>query len=98
MTDKEIYAAVIKHGSPNADLEGKSKVYLQSRFDSVVEQNAETASKKVRTDLGKAALGIGGRMDSQERADADPESARNKMIAGSRDLYKQPLSKSKQVK
>jgi hypothetical protein len=95
MSDKEIYAAVIKHGSPNADLEGKSKTYLESRFDSIVEKQAEEGSKKVRTDMGKAALGIGGRMDSQERADADPEGARNKMIANSRTLYQQPLSKSK---
>jgi hypothetical protein len=95
MTDREILCAVIKHRHPKADLEGKKVGYLQSRFDGIVEQISEEQSNK-RTDTGRALFGInGGRMDSEERKDADPDQARRNMVASGRELWKQPLSGSK---
>lgn len=94
MSDKEILSAVIKHRSPKADLADKSKFYLQSRFDSIVEAIAEEGTEE-RRNAGRALLGMknGGRMDALESA--DPESARLKMIKDTRELYKQPLTASK---
>ena len=95
MSDKEILAAVIKYRHPKADLKDKPRSYLQSRFDSIIETLAEEGTHE-RQKAGKALLGLGGsRMDSSERNDADPQSARLKMVSDSRELYKQPLSKSK---
>lgn len=95
MSDREIYAAVIKHRHPKADLEGKKLGHLQARFDGIVESISEEQSNK-RTDTGRALFGInGGRMDSEERQDADPNQARRNMVAAGRDLWKQPLSGSK---
>jgi hypothetical protein len=94
MSDDEILAAAIKYRSPKADLTGKSSVYLQQRFDSIVEAIAEEGTSE-RHNAGKALLGIsGGRMDSA-REDADPSSARLKMVSDTRELWKQPLSASK---
>lgn len=95
MSDKEILASVIKYRHPKADLADKSRAYLQSRFDSIVETLEEEGTRE-RQSAGKALLGLGGgRMDSEERADADPLQARKNMIRETRDLYKQPLSASK---
>lgn len=95
MSDSEILAAVIKTRSPKADLEGKGHVYLQSRFDSIVESLEEEGTND-RQRAGKALLGAGGaRFDAEERADSDPEAARRKMISDTREMYKQPLAANK---
>lgn len=88
-TDAQIMAAVIKHHAPRADLSGKSEIYLQSRFDSIVEAEEERESSRVREHMGRAMLGEG-RTDSEEKL--DPAQARMKMIQGSRELWKQPLT------
>lgn len=95
MTDREIMAAVIKHRSPRANVEGQSRSYLQSRFDSIVEALEEEGTIE-RQRAGKELLGIGGgRMDSHDRANADPSQARLKMVSESREMYKEPLSSRK---
>lgn len=97
MSDDQVRAAVIKHKSPKADLEGKSSVYLQSRFDSLVETLEETGAE-TRRNAGRAMLGLvsnnGERTDSAD-AEVDPTEARRKMINGSRDLWKSDLSARK---
>ena len=95
MSDDEILASVINYRFPKADVKGKGRTYLQVRFDSIVEAIAEEGTRE-RQNAGKALLGAGGsRFDSEERTDADPESARRKMIASGRDLYKSDLSAKK---
>lgn len=97
MTDKEILASVIKHRHPKADLEGKSKTYLQSRFDSITESLSEEGTVD-RQRAGRELLGLGGgRFDSKETNEADPTQARLKMLSESKELYKQPLSASKKL-
>ena len=92
MTDDQIRATVIKHRHSKADLEGKSSVYLQSRFDSILESNEEEGSES-RKNAGRAMLGLvdenGNRMDS---AEVDPTSARQKMISSTRALWQSDLS------
>lgn len=93
MSDDEIRGAVIKHHAPGAKLEGKSQTYLESRFDSIIEMADEQASKSLRSDAGRAILGLGGkdRMDSEEKT-PDPAQARLKMVHDSRELHKSNLS------
>jgi hypothetical protein len=92
MSDDEIRAAVIKHRHPKADLQGKSSVYLQTRFDTIAESFEEGES--TRKEMGGALLfGNGSRMDSREPV--NPSDARRAMIEGTRALWKQPLSASK---
>jgi hypothetical protein len=85
MSDDAIRACVIKHRHPKADLGGKSSVYLQSRFDSIVETIAE--SETSRREMGRAMLGE--RMDSEV---ADPAAARRKMIESTKTMWTGPLS------
>jgi hypothetical protein len=85
MSDTEILSAVIKHRHPNADLAGKSEVYIQTRFDSITESLEVSAT--VRKGMGSAFM----HTDSNEPA-ADPKAARAKMIEASRNLHTQPLS------
>lgn len=93
MTDNQIMSEVIKYRHPKADLEGKGRHYLQSRFDSIVESLEEDGTRE-RQNAGKALLGVGGdRMDSETQA--DPGQARMKMIQGTRAAWQQPLSASK---
>ena len=84
MTDDEIRAMVIQAKHPKADLVGKSSVYLQSRFDSIVETIEESSS--VRHEMGSALMRE--RMDSE----SSPVDARKKMIEDSKKLYTSPLS------
>ena len=85
MSDDEIRMAVIKHRHPKADLAGKSGVYLQSRFDSIVETVSE--SETTRREYGRHMLGE--RMDT---AELDPVDARRKMIESTRQLWTNSLS------
>ncbi len=88
MSDDELRAAVIKARYPKAELAGKSSAYLESRFDSIVEQFAE--SESVRRSMGGSLL---------ERTDAmdvvDPAAARQKAHNDSKDAWKADLSASK---
>lgn len=43
-SDREIMEAVVKAKAPNAKLDGKDEVYIQARFDSIVEDNASAES------------------------------------------------------
>lgn len=89
MSDIKIMKTVIKHVHPKADLDGKSTIYIQSRFDSILESHEESGSE-MRSEVGRKLM----RADS-ETEDANPEQARLKMIKGSRELWQQPLSGSK---
>lgn len=91
-SDAQIMAAVVKAKAPRADLEGKSFVYLQTRFDSIVEAEADM-SEFTRKEVGRAMLGGFERKDSFESA--DPAQARLKMISETRELWKSPLKASK---
>jgi len=86
MSDDEIRSAVIKHRHPKAELSGKSSIYLQSRFDSIVETFEESAT--LRKTAGAALLE---RMDS----DTDPNSARTRMSQATKSLWQSNLSASK---
>ena len=92
MSDDEIRAAVIKNRHPNADLEGKSAVYLESRFDSIVETTS--TSETVRREMGGSYLrSLNERMDGAEAA--NPSAKRKEMLNRARNEWQQPLSASK---
>jgi hypothetical protein len=94
MSDDEIRSAVIKHRNPALDLKGKSSVYLEARFDSLVEELGDDSES--RKTAGRAFLGAGEkRLDSKE--DSDPEAARRKMTADSTALWQAPLSANKKT-
>ena len=95
MSDNEIRAAVIKHHNPRADLEGKSHVYIQARFDSMCESIEETDTSEYRKEMGRRMLGIDGedRMDGSE--EVDPNAARLRMIKAGREEFKSNLSATK---
>jgi len=93
MSDDEIRCAVISHRHPKAELVGKSSIYIQTRFDSIVESEEENAGKEIRTNMGRELMGT--RMDSKDRGNVDPNQARLNSINASRDLWKQPLTASK---
>jgi len=87
MSDDAIRTAVIKNRRPKADLVGKSSVYLQSRFDGIVEAE-EDEGGAVRREMGKALLG--GRMDGKEQL--NPDQSRQASIEASRNMWKENLS------
>lgn len=84
MSDDEIMSAVIKARYPKTDISGKGSVYLQTRFDSIVDSVEE--SSVVRKEMGSALLRD--RMDGA----VDPSAARRKYIEESRAMYLSPLS------
>lgn len=89
MSDDEIRAAVIVKRHPSAELSGKSTVYLQSRFDSIVETIAEGTS--LRKEMGSHLLKQN-HMDSER---VNPEAKRREAIQASKDFWKESLSASK---
>jgi hypothetical protein len=95
MSDDEIRKSVIVARQPGAKLEGKSAVYLESRFDSIVE-SLEDEGTSIRQDAGRRMLGLvgkDGRTDSEDGTETpDPAAARLKMIKESRELHKGNLS------
>jgi hypothetical protein len=94
MSDDEIRATAIKHSNPKADLAGKSSVYLESRFDGLLEL-AEDRSSESRSKIGRAMLGLeaqGERLDSADAPVIDIDGARKKAMSESRNLWKQNLS------
>lgn len=86
MSNDEIRAACIQARHPKADLKGKSTVYIQTRFDSIVESFDEGES--TRTEMGSYLMS-GARMDG---AELNPNAARAKMIAASKAEWQSPLS------
>lgn len=103
MSDDEIRSAVIQAKHPKADLAGKSTVYLQTRFDSIVE-SIEEGGAGARREAGAALLSPGARKwntggRGQARFDAndvpDPSAARQKAIESSRTAWQEPLSGTK---
>lgn len=95
MSDNEIRAAVIKHRHPNADLDGKSRHYIESRFDHMCEDFEDEAPAADRREAGRRMLEIRTDGEDGERFDADPSQARAKMLKSGREEWKSPLSASK---
>jgi hypothetical protein len=95
LSDVGIRKAVIKHFSPNADLQGKSADYIEARFDSLCEKMEDEGVSEYRREMGRGMLGISGdeRMDAQQ--EVDPTAARIKMIKQDREAYKSDLSAKK---
>lgn len=89
MSDDEVRAAVIKHSDPRFDSKGKSSVYLQARFDTMLASidDGESTRKAMGREL------MAPRMDAEEKA--DPAAARLKMIQESRQGWTQPLTAQK---
>lgn len=89
MSDDEIRAAVIQARHPSAELKGKSTVYLESRFDSIIEslEGSETVRRKMGSHL------LSEKMDGVESS--DPLAKRREMIENTRNLWKSNLSASK---
>lgn len=98
MSDDDIRTACIVHSRPGVDMKGKSSVYLESRFDSIVESLEDERGTEFRKDAGRAAMGGeggGARTDGADAKESDPEAARAKMIASSREEYKKPVGRQK---
>jgi hypothetical protein len=87
MSDHEIMATCIKHVRPNADLRGKSDVYLESRFDTIAEDLEKGES--IRKEMGSR-FHDHNRMDSVQ--ESNPNSARLKSVNNSRNDWQLPLS------
>lgn len=87
LSDEEIMATVIKHVRPQADLRGKSQIYLESRFDTIAEDMER--SETVRREMGSR-FHESSRMDSA--SDVNPHQARLKSVNNSRNEWQSPLS------
>ena len=82
MDDDSIRAEAIKAVHPAFDSAGKSSVYLEARFDSIVEQ-VGTATRMRKGSLNKM----------MEKYDAaDPEEAKARAHQAGKDAWKQPLA------
>jgi hypothetical protein len=90
MSDDDIRACVIKSRHPSAELKGKSSVYLESRFDSIME--TVEGSERVRHEMGSAHLSAA-RFDAGEGS--NPAAKRQESMNASRSLWQQPLSATK---
>lgn len=87
LSDHEIMATVIKHVRPQADLRGKSRTYLETRFDTIAEDLER--GEAVRREMGSRFL-ESNHMDSV--AEHNPNQARLKMLNSSRNEWQSPLS------
>jgi len=83
MSDDDLRAECIKKRHPGVDLADKSSIYLEARFDSIAEKVGKAT--KFNRSLGRGML----HNDTQE---ADPQGARQKAMAESRDAWKRPLT------
>jgi len=90
MSDTEIKRAVIMVDSPTAQLEGKSDVYIDTRFDSVAEKVRARAD--FNTNFGKAVTVHDIRKDE---AQPDPNAARKKSREADEKEWQKPLSATK---
>jgi hypothetical protein len=89
MSDVEIKKAIIQADSPTAILDGKSEIYLETRFDSVAEKIR--ARSDFNTNFGKAVV----KNDSRNEAAPDSDEKRKQMRKDSEDEWKKPLSATK---
>lgn len=87
MSDAEIKKAVIMADSPTAQLEGKSDVYIETRFDAIAEKVRSRAD--FNAGVGRALTANDVRKDEK---DPDASSARAKMRKDSEDEWKKPLA------
>jgi hypothetical protein len=90
MSDSEIKRAVIMVDSPTAQLEGKSDVYIETRFDSVAEK--VRARDEFTSNFGKAVTVHDIRKDE---AQPDPNTARKKSREADEKEWQKPLSATK---
>ncbi len=91
MADVEIKRAVILMDSPTAQLEGKSDVYIDTRFDSVAEK--VRARTDFNTNFGKAITVHDIRKDE---AEPNSSSARRKAREADEKEWQKPLSSTKE--
>ncbi len=89
MSDVEIKKAIIQADSPTAILDGKSEIYLETRFDSVAEKIR--ARSDLNTNFGNAVV----KNDSRNEAAPDSDEKRKQMRKDSEDEWKKPLSATK---
>lgn len=89
MSDVEIKKAIIQADSPMAILDGKSEIYLETRFDSVAEKIR--ARSDFNTNFGKAVV----KNDSRNEATPDSDEKRKQMRKDSEEEWKKPLSATK---
>lgn len=89
MTDVEIKKAIIQADSPTAILDGKSEIYLETRFDSVAEK--VRARSDFNTNFGRAVV----KNDSRDEAVPDSDEKRKQMRRDSVEEWKKPLSATK---
>ena len=87
LTDDEIRAEVIKHVHPRAELDGKSSVYLEARFDSITEQVTTAESFRKGTEATKKQMA--------KYDNADPKAARAAYIEEQRNAWKSDLTKKR---
>lgn len=87
MTNHQIRCEAIKAVHNNIDLKGKSKVYVEARFDSVVDSIGKADSFRVGTKMKK------NRMDKYESVNS--KDARERYLEESRNAWKGSLSAEK---
>lgn len=87
MSDAEIRKAVIMADSPAAVLDGKSDVYIETRFDAIAEKVRSRAD--FNAGIGRAITANDVRKDEKE---PDSSSARAKMRKDSEEEWKKPLA------
>ena len=85
MSDVEIMTESIKAVVPNFDGAGKSRVYLEARFDGIAESVGSAR---------KFARGVSERKMEKFDSETNSSDARNKMIKENREAWKQPMSSS----
>lgn len=91
MSDVEIKKAVIQADSPTAQLDGKSDVYIETRFDAIAEKVRARAD--FNSGIGRAIVANDTRKDEKEPDAAD---ARAKMRKDSEDEWKKPLASAQE--
>lgn len=89
MSDVEVKKAIIQADSPTAILDGKSEIYLETRFDSVAEKIR--ARSDFNSSFGKAVV----KNDSRDEAVPDSDEKRKQMRKDSEEEWKKPLSATK---
>ena len=87
MSDTDIKKAVILADSPSAQLDGKSDVYIETRFDAIAEKVRSRSD--FNTGFGRALTANDIRKDEKE---PDASSARTKMRKDAEEEWKKPLA------
>lgn len=91
MSDVEIKKSVIQADSPTAQLDGKSDVYIETRFDAIAEKVRARAD--FNSGIGRAIVANDARKDEKE---PDASDARAKMRKDSEDEWKKPLASAQE--